>query len=226
MFGAHPTKYHKIQNIYLRDPATKHKTLLEGQYAHPEFEYLSGLTWDWTEKVDGTNVRVILSAMRESVTFGGRTDNAQMPTFLLAHLRATFTLDRMHTVFDPEDIRPDSMPVVLYGEGYGARIQKGGGDYIPDGCGFILFDVRVGHIWLQRGDVEGVADRLEIPVVPIVGQGTLPEAVEYARKTFYSEVAQVDKQAEGLVVRPAVGLQTRTGRRIIAKIKSKDFPTT
>ena len=51
-------QYHKIQTVYKRDPATKHKYLLEGEFSTPELEFLANCQWEWTEKIDGTNVRV------------------------------------------------------------------------------------------------------------------------------------------------------------------------
>ena len=47
------TQYHKIQSVFKRDPNTKFKTLLEGEYSIPEFEYLKDNEWVFTEKVDG-----------------------------------------------------------------------------------------------------------------------------------------------------------------------------
>jgi len=53
-------EFHKIQTIYKRDPATKHRTLVEGDFSLPEFGFLQNNAWVFTEKVDGTNnVRVI-----------------------------------------------------------------------------------------------------------------------------------------------------------------------
>ena len=75
-------KYHKIQTVYKRDPVTKYKTLLEGEYSLPEFEYLADNEWVWTEKVDGTNIRVMWDGWKK-LSFGGRTDNAQIPTPLV-----------------------------------------------------------------------------------------------------------------------------------------------
>ena len=81
-------QYHKIQTVFLRDPATNYKTLLEGQYALPEFEYLANNQWTWTEKVDGTNIRVIWDGT--AIVFGGKTDNAQIPASLVNRLSDTF----------------------------------------------------------------------------------------------------------------------------------------
>ena len=142
-------KYPKIQTVYLRDPDNKYKTLLEGQYAMPEFEYLKDNEWYFTEKIDGTNTRVMWHGIMpgaETLTFHGRSDKAQIPPFLLDKLQGIFHKDRFSEVFE------EPTNVCLYGEGYGARIQKGGGDYIPDGVDFILFDVKIEDWWLKRED--------------------------------------------------------------------------
>ena len=38
-------EYHKIQTVFLRDPTTNFNTLLEGEWAEPEFEWLAGNEW-------------------------------------------------------------------------------------------------------------------------------------------------------------------------------------
>lgn len=205
-------KYCKIQTVFKRDPATKHKTLLEGDYSIPAFEYLANNEWVFTEKVDGTNIRVQFE--NGVVTFGGRTDNAQIPAFLVRRLMELFPAEKLTTVF------PDGS-VCLYGEGYGAKIQKCGSNYIPDGCGFILFDVLCGNWWFERRNVEDVASKLEIPIVPIIGTGTLSDAIEMTKRGFKSTIG--DCTAEGIVMRPETELFDRGGRRVIAKIKHRDF---
>lgn len=208
-------EYHKIQTVFKRDPDNKFKTLLEGQFATSEFDYLENSEWIFTEKIDGTNIRVMFNKVKKFVTFGGKTDSAQIPAFLMTKLMETFGPDKMDKAFPDDD-------VCLYGEGYGAKIQKGGGNYIPDGCSFILFDVKVGNWWLRREDVEEIADKLEIQAVPIVGHGCLLEAVA---ETRYPQPSKIGTgMREGLVMRPKVDLFDRAGKRIIAKIKYKDFP--
>lgn len=111
--------------------------------------------WDVTEKIDGTNIRVMLGE-DSNVQFGGRSDNAQLPGDLFHYLVRTFHVDRLREALWPEGT-PAS--VVLYGEGYGAGIQKGGA-YQADKA-FILFDVLVGgKWWLDRLAVEDVAGKL------------------------------------------------------------------
>ena len=207
-------EYHKIQTVFKRDQLTNHKTLLEGQYSIPEFEYLAMNKWIFTEKVDGTNIRVIFT--NGDVTFGGKTDAAQIPANLVTRLNNVFgtiaARQKLQEVFNCD--------VCLYGEGYGAKIQKGGGNYRSD-QDFVLFDVRIGDWWLQREDVEDVAKKLGLDIVPIIGAGTLIDMVEHARKGFNSTWGNFI--AEGFVARPATELKTRNGERIITKIKHKDF---
>lgn len=205
-------EYHKIPTVYARNPETNYKTLLIGQYAEPELEYLARNQWVFTEKVDGTNIRVMFDG--EKITFGGKTDNAQIPAFLVAKLNERFLpqLELFKELFGPD--------TCLYGEGYGARIQKGGGNYRAD-QDFVLFDVKVGTWWLQRNDVDDIAHNLGLDIVSIIGKGTLPQMVELAQIGFNSIWG--DFIAEGIVARPEVELIARSGHRIITKIKYKDF---
>lgn len=205
-------EYHKIPTVYERDPEAKFRTLLD-TYATPELKYLANCTWEWEEKVDGTNIRVIVSDGQ--VRFGGKTDNAQIPTFLLSRLQDLFKPEEMAEAF------PDG--ACLYGEGFGPKIQKGGGNYGPS-VDFCLFDVKVGEWWLKREDVTAVAQKLRCQYAMVVGHGTLPEMVEFVRAGFTSRWGTAPFQAEGVVARPyGVELFSRNGSRIITKLKAKDF---
>lgn len=206
------SEYHKIQSIFKRDMSGPRKTLIDGDWTMPEFEYLAGNQWVFTEKVDGTNIRVIFKG--GGVTFGGRTESAQIPAQLVTRLNEKFL--PMATAL--ADVFADG--AVLYGEGYGAKIQKGGGNYRAD-QDFVLFDVKVGDWWLQRADVEEIATRLGIDIVPIIGEGTLHDAVAQAKTGIRSTWG--DFEAEGIVARPKTELKTRSGHRLIAKIKCRDF---
>ncbi len=206
-------QYHKIQTVFKRDPENRHKTLLEGEFSIPEFEYLQDNDWIFTEKVDGTNIRVMFDG--EKITFGGKTERAQIPATLGQALMEMFLpkLDLFKRAF-PEG-------ACLYGEGYGPKIQKDGGNYRTDQS-FVLFDVRVGEWWLQRENVEDVANDFSIEEVPIIGHGNLATMVNRTRRGFNSKWG--DFMAEGIVARPATELVTRSGHRLITKIKCKDFP--
>lgn len=209
-------EYHKIDTVFKRDPATKHKTLLLGDWAQDAFGYLANNEWVFTEKVDGTNIRVVIAPTIAGgdITFGGKTDDAQIPALLVQRLQERFLTQRaaLNEAFPGGGC--------LYGEGYGAKIQKGGGNYRST-QDFVLFDVKVDDWWLQRQAVEDVAAKFGLEVVPIVGRGTLNDLITKVREGFNSTWGPF--AAEGIVARPAVELKTRNGSRIITKLKHKDF---
>lgn len=205
--------YHKIQTMWKRDPATKHKTLLHGEWSLPEFEYLAEMPWAFTEKVDGTNVRILTS--EHGAMIGGRTEHAQLHAGLVQHCSEVADRAREAGVID----------LYLMGEGYGAKIQ-GGGDYRKD-QGFILFDVATPEgIYLERHNVEDIAAKIGVPVVPIVEVGTLWDAYYTLSDSELAPLSQVSEEAqvmEGFVMRPTTELRTRRGERVITKLKVKDF---
>ena len=207
-------QYHKIQTIFKRD--NNHKIII-GEYSCEEFNYLKDNQWEWSEKVDGTNIRVMWNG--DKVIFGGKSDNAQIPVFLFYKLQELFEGTQNRQKF--LEIFGTEGNVCLYGEGYGNKIQKAGSDYKKDGVGFVLFDVLISDWWLERENVQDITDKLGIEIVPIIGEGTLTEAVEMTRDGFKSVWGEFN--AEGIVLKPKTELFTRKGERIITKIKHRDF---
>lgn len=202
-------KYNKIQTVFKRDEGK----IVEGDYSLPELEYLKDNEWEFLEKVDGCCIRVFWDGKR--INFGGKSDDAQMPMKLLYKLQRIFygKEDLFEKIFGACD-------VCLYGEGYGAGIAKGGGNYSKE-LNFVLFDVKVEEWWLERKNIEDVASKLDIDIVPIVGTGTLEEMVEMARGGFDSRWGKFT--AEGIIAKPMIGLVMRNGDRLMTKIKHKDF---
>ena len=211
--------YHKIQSIFKRDPENRYKTFIEGDWSVPAFGLLKDIEWSFTEKIDGTNIRVGWDG--EAVSFGGRSDNAQIPAVLYDHLSAVFT---------PETL-PDGLtgPATLIGEGYGGKIQKG--SRYQQQQQFILFDVFIepdeDHpmgIWLEREAVESIADNLRIVHVPLVFKAPLLDGYQAIQERPESLIAEDGSLLmEGFVARPTVELRDRMGHRIITKMKLKDF---
>jgi hypothetical protein len=206
-------EYQKIPGPYLRhtEPGPDRNKLIEGAWSSPALEATAGLKWLWTEKVDGTNIRIHWDGHK--VTYGGRTDNAQLPAKLIP------VLDELV----PEELFEQKFggtPATLYGEGYGAGIQKGG-TYRQD-MSFVLFDVRIDGWWLLRPNVEDVAVSMGLDVVPLVLTGSVFDAITLVRSGLYSAWGK-EVLAEGLVGTTAAGLLARDGSRLIVKVKTKDF---
>lgn len=206
------TEYHKIETLYERDEKT-HRLKPELILKNSVYGLLK--EWEFTEKIDGTNIRVIWMPGDSVVRFGGKTDAAQIDTQLLHTLQSQFTIEKMASVF------PDTQ-ATLYGEGYGAGIQKGGG--YSDTKKFILFDVLVAETWwLNWVNVCDIASKLVADTVPYIGNMSLNAATEMVRIGFPSRLNNGKIMAEGLVGRPAECLFDKKHARLIVKLKTKDF---
>ena len=245
--------YPKIQTLFKRHlEGPKKGKLIKGQWTTPALEYLSRNQWEFTEKVDGTNIRIGFDYRRlrhvANPSFGGRTENAVIPKHLLEMLEDWFHYD----LFMDNDLRER---VTLFGEGYGDKIQNGGKyfdkvrhlkDEPTRFTGFVLFDVKIGEFWLERENVNDIAKKLGIESVPVIGQGTLYDAIDivesgltwdsHGKMTNWGGTIGNNKrrfaglksnwgdfEAEGIVARPMTPLTDRKGDRIITKIKGVDF---
>ena len=205
--------YEKIDTVFNRD-TTGTKQLILNSWRDPVVEYLRNNLWLFTEKVDGTNIRIHWDG--HQVEFGGRTDRAQIPDFLLEKLRSMFGTAEAEELFEQTWGEKE---VFLFGEGYGPKIQSGG-DYRAD-VSFILFDVLVGDNYQEREWVEKTAEMFNIDVVPVVLTGTIQDGIDFVMRHPASTMGTA--MMEGVVGRPAVEMRDRRGNRVIVKIKWDDF---
>jgi hypothetical protein len=261
-------EYPKIETLFNRGPDHK---VIEGQVRCPEFalikrwvvtEKIDGTNIrialeppvDLDDEVDRGGRPLI----DWRVHYYGRTSAAQIPTFLLAYLQDAVTFNDMRGLWRgrrdcascagyghyPGVERCECFtpyPITLYGEGYGPRIQKGGGNY-RDTPGFRLFDVRVGDKWLNWTDVKGIAGRLNLKAVPeiftdqvadVCDIDTLASITMLVKGGFNSAVAQDDRpdvdwnktwvQAEGVVARTEPYLFDWRRHPLRFKLKAGDF---
>lgn len=213
------TEYPKIETLYDRDERFKvvPKALRLPEFALPR-------SWAVTEKIDGTNVRVCLRD-DGSVAYTGRTDTAQLPAKFFEYLANTLPADRVRAAF------PDCActAVTIYGEGYGAGIQRGG-IYRPN-MALRIFDALVGEWWLEPANVQDVANKLGLMVVPYLGTiGALPASREELLDILHGGQTAIGPaeggcggMAEGIVARTVPLLLTRGGERLMWKLKLRDF---
>ncbi|OQX03017.1 MAG: hypothetical protein BWK80_56635 [Desulfobacteraceae bacterium IS3] len=215
------TEYPKIETLYNRDEKT-FKVLID-KLRMAEFGNIR--RWHITEKVDGTNVRIFLLP-DGSVSYYGRSDNAQMHEKLREYLHETFPSEKLRPAFDAAK----ENQIVLFGEGYGAKIQKGGS--YRKGMAFRLFDVLVGQWWLEPAAISDVAAKLNILTAPYIGEiENLPQSADDLKAILgndgKSTVAIQDGgtgvRAEGIVARTSPMLFTRRGGRLMWKLKFSDF---
>ena len=229
--------YPKLNSLYKRDMQGSRRLIL-GDYACPEFGLIR--TWDVTEKIDGMNIRItlerqdVLNGNSEcSITFGGRTEEAQIPAELFKYLQDTFTREKMDKVFK------NSKFTVLFGEGYGGKIQAG--SYYRKDMQFVLFDVFCSGWWMERFGVESIAQELGIHAVPRIErpmqeeeslsdwqktkyEWTEHEVVEYVRSKPMSLFTWGNLHVmEGIVARNTPMMQFRSSGPVMFKLKCKDF---
>lgn len=209
-------EYTKINTLWMR--AGRKNIVVPGVFAQPEFEYLARNPWRWTEKIDGHQMRLHFDG--KSVTINGKTDDAQISSKLFVNMMPLINdTDRWTRQFGTD------ADVTVYGEGYGAGIRSGG-VYRPDQA-IILYDVYIrgkdgDYWWLQRANIENVAEGLGLDVVPLIGTFTLSEAWEMLCQDGLRS-AWEGAPIEGLVGKPAVELKDRKGDRLITKMKVEDW---
>lgn len=222
------TEYPKIDTLYDRD--NEHFVDIR-KLRRPEFGIIK--RWSVTEKLNGRNVRVSLfnDGLNGIIDYGGKSDEAEMPQELLEYLKKTFTLEKMKSAFwlDPLKI---PQRVIIYGEGYGPKMTPGSGIYRKD-VSFRLFDCIVNTWWLERANLENVAEKLGIKCVPIIGiiefLPTTSEGIKYLFKNNKNRLVAVeeggmkDSIPEGIVAKSEPLLFNRKGERVMWKLKIKDF---
>ena len=230
---------------FLRDKPWRCEEKIDGTNIRIEVERLAviyyedgsktypGDTWEQTGKQESD-----IKGVQFKVSYKGKTDNADINPRLMNHLTETYPRQKvlaalgLEGIIDREQwqdhkwlsIGDIPQRYTIYGEGYGAKIQKAGGNYLSQSNGFIVFDVKVDDLYLFCSARDEIAQKLGAPVVPFIGMMTLDEAIQYVRTGFKSRIAEnKDFMAEGLVIRNELGMKTRRGERIITKLKTCDF---
>ena len=229
----HSIEYPKTENLFERDPDT-HK-LIEGKLRSPAFGQIN--FWQVTEKIDGTNIRICWSAA-EGVEIRGRSDRASVPKDLEDYLLGLVTYEKMHGQF-AEFIGPERLEagasVTLFGEGYGAGIQKGGGYSATKQ--FALFDAMYhwptetgGYrdSWCQPSTTRMIGRELGLPTVPLIAtRMALPEVVSFVKENRPSITAWENTtnhiDPEGIIARTDPYLYTERGSRVMFKLKGEDI---
>lgn len=208
--------YTKIETIFERDMEGT-KKLIEGKFRNETVEFLKNNDWICTEKIDGTNIGVVWDGHK--VSFQGRNEKSNIPNHLLNKLNDMFCGNANEELFEQKF---GEKQVILFGEGYGTKIQKCGEEYRND-VSFILFDVYLPeqNLWLKRDDIEDIAKAFSIDVVPIIFIGNLEQAVKFVKSKPNSTIGTA--KIEGLVCKPAIDILDRNGNRVIVKIKVVDF---
>lgn len=203
--------YSKIPNIFKFDAERKIVGI------NDPFIDLMNIIYIGTEKIDGTSIVVHWDGY--SFEIGGHTSKSQIPSKLMDTLNNIFMQKEMEYLFEQEFGEKE---VFIYGEGYGAGIQKGGGLYSQENK-FIVFDITIDGFELNRANVNDVCKKLGLESVPSIFVGNLQEAINYVKSKPFSEISESEKEMEGIVLSPFCDIYDRNGHRLRCKCKVRDI---
>lgn len=203
-------EYQKIYPPFTRNTETKKLTNI---FISNSVAFLSKKTWEWTEKINGTNMRIFWDGHKLSLY--GRANETQIEKEVLDYFLNTFIYGGLEDIIEQKF---KTNEVMFIGEACGGKIQgkKEYGD-----TKLILFDVCINDRYLNRMDAAEIADELGLQFVPHVLTGTIEEAIAFVKTHPKSMLG--DLEMEGIVGTPLIPLLDEYGERIITKVKVKDF---
>ena len=212
-------KYPKIKSLFKRDKEFKFtETFVSACLAD-----FKSFRWFCQEKLDGMNIRFFCDYENQDFKYLGRTDRADIPK----HLQETLNPISMRIKEkDISEILPKTRKFILYGEGFGYKIQKVGGLYLGKEIAFNLFDCYVfmpegKSFWLEQSLLVQLAKFLDLTLAPEQEDMTMATAIEKVKRGFSSKYGTA--QAEGLILKTRWPLFDSFGNRLIFKLKTKDF---
>ena len=161
------------------------------------------------EKIHGTSAHITWDG-KISFSSGGVSH---------AHFVQLFDEQKLVEVFTQ---KIGQSPVVIYGEAYGGSCQKQAWRYGKD-LRFVVFEIKIGDLWLSVPQAEDVAKTLGLEFVPYKKISTDLDAINAERDALSEQArrngVEGDQPREGVVLRPLIELVKNNGERIIAKHK-------
>lgn len=138
------------------------------------------------------------------------------------------------SLFDTEELKNKFIAtglesVVIYGEGYGGKMQGMSHTYGKD-LKFIAFEVKIDKYWLDVPNAHNFCKEIGIEFVFYRKISTKLEEIDKARDWISAQAVrngiEVPKIQEGVVLRPLIELIKNNGARIICKHKRDEFMET
>ena len=208
----------KIKAIYKRDPKGK---ILIGEFSDDIFNYLGDCCWIATEKIDGTNTRIIWDGHR--ISWKGATEKTVMPDFEQKWLSNTFGTPEKEELFEQVFGEKEA---IVFGEFCGHKIQKSGELMFPTSNDFIVFDIVINGHWLSYDNMSNVASNIGCKYVKMARTGTLRQIANYIEKNGASLTESTsgnNAPLEGYVCFPSEPLYFSDGTPIKVKVKVRDL---
>ncbi len=209
--------YQKIPTLYLTDKKTK---LCTCEYSNNLFGYLSTLEWVFTEKIDGTNLRIVWDGF--NISFLGRTNDAIFEDDVLIYLNETYNNNGFKKLLEE---KVGTKLTILFGELFGQKIGCYGNYYDSNELRVRFFDVSIDEKYLNYTNSRNFIESIGEEYVPEVFRGTLNNCKS---EVLASHISSVSKNfsnliIEGLVGQPIFQLYNEKKERIIVKLRVEDL---
>ncbi len=142
--------------------------------------------------------------------------------------------ERFASLFDLEDLKTKfeelgHSKIHVYGEAYGGK-QQGMKDVYGEELKFVVFDVKIGDMWLEVPNAENITNKLGLEFVFYEKVSTEIEELNKQRDRDSTQAIRngvgIGKKMEGVVLRPLTEMTLKTGERVIAKHKRDEFRET
>ena len=170
------------------------------------------------EKIHGTSAHIGWKFETKKVNFF-TGENHQV---FLKMFDEQFLIKRFEEIFPDQD-------VTIFGEHYAGKIQGMSHTYGKE-TKFIVFDVKVGFVWLNVPNAEDVAKQFELEFVAYNKVNTDLASLDAEMNAPSVQAVRngitEPKPREGVVLRPLVEMKTNNGERVIAKYKPEEFGET
>jgi len=184
-------------------------------------------SWIITEKIDGTNIRIILTKPDDEgnreVHIGSRKlilNKSDKGSKVYLDCIEEINLNKIQEYFKDVD-----STVIIYGEGYGAGVQKGG--IYSSKKNFRVFDIRIGKAYQDFSYVKKVCIDNQLNLVPVIDEKeflTYEECITRLKQTSHTYIKEgTGGRPEGFVYKFEPVLLNKYGERLIFKVKYKDF---
>ena len=203
------------------------------------------------EKIHGTSAHISFKKTRipdgvsflfhKTYAFTVRTEpsfinNKKIPGYTDCYEIKFFSGGEKHskfiTLFDSEALTKvfaenvDCDEMTIFGEAYGGK-QQGMSHTYGKELKFIVFDVKIGHVWLDVPKTHKLATKFGLEFVHYVKCTTDMQQLNFFRDTPSVQAIRNgcgdSKLREGVVLRPLIEVRKNNGSRVIAKHKNENF---
>lgn len=213
--------YHHIEAPTVQDDEygrefKKRKLIVpkEGQdeaYRSPLLAYLADSLWAYSRKIDGENIRIQWDG--EQALWNGKSNSFQCSAEFTEYMNSTFLEEIFEEKFGREKV------VTIFGEKMGPKTQ--GNELGLEKDELVIFDVNINGTWLGKDNVREIAKyfgaRTTYDLTDTTDNPyTLRELIEMCSNGAF-------EGWEGIVATPLIELRDQAGRRVIVKIKNKDY---